>query len=477
MVRKHAKIALVNPPPPQGAFIHYQNPPIGLAYLAAILEANDFDVKVIDCPPLNINYENLKREIKSFQPNAVGITSVTVTSTSAFKVARIVKETFPETLTILGGPHVTVLDEQILMDHPEVDIVVRGEGEQTMLELANLIANSNFKVLDSVAGITFRRSGRIIRTPDRPFIQNLDQLPRPAYKYFPLEKYKIFGKLILPILASRGCPYRCAFCLAPKMAGKKVRARSPKSIVDELEWLRDACRADAISFHDETFTYYEARVLKICEEIKKRKIDLPWDCSTRVDCVSKKLLATMKSANCQLVSFGVESGSQKILEMMRKGTTVEQNEKAIKIAKEVGLSVTISIIIGYPGETEETLKQTLDFIRRTEPDDVHISIATPYPGTELYDLVKNLGWRMVKEWHCFDMQTPVFDNPNLPIDLKEERRKFYSEFYSPKYVLLQSFKGFRGNLYCRIMARAALNNIILRNKLFKRIGKRGHSKA
>ena len=167
------------------------------------------------------------------------------------------------------------------------------------------------------------------------------------------------------------------------MFGKSFRARSPKNVVDELEWLRDEHGADAFTFYDDTFTLDKKRALKICEEIKNRKIGIPWDCQTRVSTVSKDLLLKMRDANCQQVFFGVESGCQKILDAVNKGTTVEQNEKAIRIAKNVGLFVAVSVMVGYPGETTEMLQETIDLIRKAEPDDVYICVATPYPGTEL----------------------------------------------------------------------------------------------
>ncbi len=459
--RKRTKIALVNPPPPLEAFVHYQNPLIGLAYMTAVLEKNGYEVTVIDCPPLNMTYEDLKREIVRLEPDMVGITSVTVTFSSALQAARAIKESYPRALIVLGGPHVTVLDEKTLNEQPEVDIVVRGEGEQTILELAGLVLESN-PSLQEVAGITFRKNGQVIRTKDRDFIQNLDELPHPAYNHFPLTKYRRFGKLILPIITSRGCSFRCTFCLAPRMAGRQFRARSPKNVVDEMEQLKDVYKSDAITFHDETFTHDKKRVFEICEEIKNRNIGLPWDCSTRVDTISEETLVKMKEANCQLVSFGVESGSQKMLNAMRKGTTVEQNERAIRWAKDIGISVTISVVIGYPGETIDTLKQTLEFIRRTEPDDIHMSLATPYPGIELYDVVKDLGWNMCEEWgHC-DMLMAGFENPTLPVDLEETRRRLYNHFYSPFYILRQSVKR---NFYSQTMARAALNQLLWRVKL------------
>jgi anaerobic magnesium-protoporphyrin IX monomethyl ester cyclase len=459
--RKRVKIALVNPPPPVGAFVHYQNPLIGVAYMAAVLEKNGVEVKVVDCPPLNINYEGLKQEIISFQPDIVGITSVTVTFSSAIQSARTVKEVLPKVLVVLGGPHVTVLDEQTLNEQSQVDIIVRGEGEQTMLELANLVSKSDLSGFDQIAGLTFRKEGKILRTPDRPFIQDLDELPYPAYKFFPLTKYRYFGKLILPIISSRGCPFQCDFCLASRMAGQGFRARSAKNVVDEIEWSIGAYKPDAFTFHDETFTYNKKRVFEICEEIKKRKIGLPWDCSTRVDQVSIELLEEMKSANCQLVSFGVESGSQRILNAMKKGTTVEQNERAVHLAKEAGLSVSMSVIIGYPSETEETVNQTLDFIRKTKPDSVYLSLATPYPGIGLFDVMKEMGWKVCDDWSHCDMQTSTFENPSLAMDLQEIRRKFYNQFYSVQHVLSHWSKG---TFYSRLIARAGINHLLWRVK-------------
>jgi len=362
----------------------------------------------------------------------------------------------------MGGPHVTIMDEQTLSEHPEVDIIVRGEGEQTMLELAHLTSKSSLKGLHEVAGITFRKNGKIIRTPNRPFIRNLDQLPFPAYKYLPLGKYQLLGKAYIPIITSRGCPSQCTFCLASRMLGKRFRTRSPKNVVDELEWLRDTHGADVFAFYDDTFTFDRKRAREICGEMKNRNVDLPWDCRTRVDRVSKELLAEMRDANCQLIHFGVESGSQKMLDAVKKGTSVKQNEMAIRWAKEVGISVAISVIIGYPGETMDTIKQTLDFIQKTDPDYVYVCVAIPYPGTELYNLLKDLQWEMSKEWNHYDEQTLVFKNPVLPPEkIREARRTIYNHLFSPSYVLRKSLKR---DFYSRVMARTALNDLIWRFK-------------
>jgi len=428
--------------------------------LAAVLEKNEDEVEVIDCEALAIDHKKLRAKLASLEPNMVGITSTTPTIQSALLSARMAKEAHPEVTVVLGGSHATFMDEQILGENSEVDVVVRGEGEQTLVELADAISKSNLKNLNKVAGITFRKNGKIIRTPNRPFIQNLDELPRPAYDHLPLKKYRISGRAILPVITSRGCPFQCSFCVSSQMFGKTFRMRSIKNVVDEIEWLRDTHGADAFTFYDDAFTLDIERALKICEEIKKRKIGLPWDCQTRVDNVSKEVLAKMRRAGCEVVYFGVESGSQKILDAVGKKTTIQQNERAIRWAKDAGLFVIASLIIGYPSETADTLEQTLDLIRRLKPDDAYLCVATPYPGTELYRLVKEKGWRLSRDWSQYDTTKPVFENPSITKEkILEMRKKFVDDFYSPSYILRQIIKG---NFYNRLVARIALNHIIWR---------------
>jgi len=462
-IAERVKISLVNPPPLKGVYRHQLYLSIGLAYLAAVLEKNGHDVTVIDCPASEIDLNQLKIKLSSVEPKLIGITSMTPTIQSAIQSAYAAKETCPDALVVLGGPHATFMDEQVLSEEKSIDIVVRGEGEETLLDLTQNV--SNHKNLNKIEGITYRKNGNIVRTSNRTFIQNLDELTRPAYKFFPLEKYRLYGRRILPIITSRGCPSQCSFCTTSRIFGKAFRARSPKNVVDELEWLRDVHGADAFSFYDDTFTLDKTRALKICEEIKNRKIGIPWDCQTRVSTVSKELLSKMREANCQQVFFGVESGCQKILDAVNKGTTVEQNKAAIKMAKKAGLFVAVSVMVGYPGETREMLKQTIDLVRNTEPDDAYICVATPYPGTELRNLIEKTGWNISNDWKRYDTTAPVFDNPNLSTeDVTKIRSSFYDSFYSPKYVLRHLFKR---NFYSQVMARTALNHLIWRiRKMF-----------
>ncbi len=461
---KKSKVALVTSPHLEGAYHHPLFPPIGLSYLAAVLDQAGYEVKVIDCPACGYTIKNLKSELAAFQPDIVGIASMTATIPSALQSARTAKEACPDAKVIMGGPHATFADSQILSEEPAVDIVVRGEGENTLLELAENHADP--KTLPNTKGITFRNNGQITKTAARPFIDDLDALPRPAYKFLQMNKYRIYGKIHLPIMSSRGCPFQCSFCVASQMFGAKFRGRSPKNVVDELEWLKSEYGAEGISFHDDTLTLDKKRIVDICDEMIARKINLPWGCQTRVDTVSPEILAKMHKAGCNGVSFGVESGCQRILDAVHKKFELTQAEKAIKWAKKEGLFVAVSTIIGYPGETKESMQLTSELMRRIEPDDAWLCIATPYPGTELRALVEKAGWKMTNDWTKYNTMNAIFEIPGLPSEeFTKMREDFYRKLYTPKYVMRQIWKGYiHGNFYSKIMARTAANHILWRMK-------------
>ncbi len=452
------KVALVTSPLLQKRGNHPLFPPLGLAYMAAVLEQNGFEVKIFDCPVCEFDHDKLKAELESYQPTMVGIGSMTPTIESALKSARLTKEVCPDAKVLMGGPHATFAGEEILESENAVDIIVRGEGEETIVELAKQLP------IGEVKGVTFRKDNQIIQTANRPYIQDLDSLPLPAYKYLPMEKYNITGRNLLSIISSRGCPYQCPFCVASQMFGAPFRGRSSKKVLDEMEWLRDEYGAEGVAFQDDTLTFNKVRALEICDGIIERKMKLPWGCGTRADAVTKDLVAKMSKANCDEVMFGVESGCQRMRDVLKKQVTNAQCENAIKWTKEAGIFVTVSVILGYPGETKETLQESLDFVRRVEPDDVWLCHATPFPGTELRELVKSYGWKMSEKWELYNTMNPIFEDPALPAkDIAEMRMNFYNKFYSPKYVMRQAVKGYiKGNLYSKIMTRTGANYMLWR---------------
>ncbi len=459
-----AHVALVNPPYPpeagQSVFL-----PLGLGYLAAVLEKEGYKVDVVDCQTSKFNREALEEKFRSLSPDIVGVTSATVTYLPALDVLKTAKAAAPNALTLMGGPHVSVLDTEAISESGNLDIVVRGEGEQTMLELAALVSDGGLKELNKVQGITYRKNGQIVQTPDRPFMTDIDNLPYPAHHHFDTNLYKLFGVNYMPIITSRGCPSACTFCLSRKMCGHAFRGRTPSKVVDELIWLRDEFHAGAFAFYDDTFTFDLKRAFAICDEMQRRGVDLPWDCRTRVDRVSKELLAKLKATNCQLIHFGVESGSPEMLKLMRKGTTVELNAQAIRWAKEAGISVAVSLVIGYPTETPDMLRQTIDFLHKTKPDYVYMCEAVPYPGTELANFIKTLGLEIPSNWNDYREETQIFANTLLPLEkLEETKKEFYDHYFTTGYFLRKKIKG---DFYSQIMARAALNHLVWNSKTLR----------
>lgn len=422
------------------------------------------EVEVIDCPALNYDYKRLRSGISLFDPDLIGVTSLTQTYPSALKSAAIAKDACPNALIVLGGSHATYMDKETLRLEQGVDVVVRREGEMTLQDLArNFNDKERFK---EIRGITYRENGEILRTPDRPFIQDLDSLPFPAYDLIRLSEYGTSRRRHFCMISSRGCPFRCAFCVMRLMDGGRLRTRSAKNVVDEMEYIEDLGAA-SFSFCDETFTLNETRVLDICREIRNRRIDLPWDCQTRVDRVSEEIFSEMKRAGCHYVGFGVESGSQKMLDIMRKGIRVEQIEKAVLLAKRAGLLVGTDMMLGYPGETIDTIKQSLHFIEKVRPDTVLLTFCTPYPGTEYYRLVKDLGWKMSTDWKSYDVVTPVFENPELSGEtLLSMKSKFYEQWYSTEYFFKYILKYvLKRNFYTSTITRSAAGYKIRRWKL------------
>jgi anaerobic magnesium-protoporphyrin IX monomethyl ester cyclase len=427
-------ITLVNPPYPVGSHLHPPFLPLGLGYLAAVLEKNNYKVDIVDCQALKINYEQAKEEIRTRKPDIVGITSTTLTYKSALILIKAAKEVNPNIITMIGGPHVTFWDTQALEECPELDVVIRREGEQTILELVQKIeSKGSFK---DILGITYREGGKTLRTEDRPWLENLDELPFPAIHLWPIEKMRSFGEVIFPLTTSRGCVFWCNFCTAVRMMGRKYRMRSVKNVVDELEYLHKNFGAEHFTFYDDAFTVDQARTEQMCQEILARGLKIRWNCETRVDMVTKELLAKMKAAGCTDVWFGVESGSNKVLNSMDKGISIERTQTVFKWAHEVKLMTVANVILGFPTETTESIWETVHFIEKLEPDDVGYYIATPYPGTPMYEQVRDSGALQIFDFDKYDTATPTFKLDKLSMEeLRDTREKAFHSFYlRPKYM-------------------------------------------
>jgi anaerobic magnesium-protoporphyrin IX monomethyl ester cyclase len=421
-------VTLVNPAAPVGAAMHMPFALLGLGYLAAILEKNNYKVDVIDCQVLELSSEEFKTEISKRQPDIVGVTSSTLTYQSGLKLVKIAKEACPNCITVVGGSHVTFWDDKALQECSELDIVVRREGENTMLELVQRIeAEESY---DDILGITCRKEGKIIRTPDRPYIEDLDSLPFPARHLWQMEKFRKLED-VLYLTTSRGCVYWCEFCTTVRMHGRKYRMRSPKNVVDELEFLNKTYGCSKFTFCDDAFTVDQPRTEELCSEILRRGLKIQWNCGTRVDMITKELLAKMKQAGCITVWFGVESGTQQVLDAMKKGISPELTIKVLGWVRELGLKPVPNVILGFPGETKKSAWKTIKFVEKISPDDVGFyNVATPFPGTPMYDLVKDKGWLRVTDFDLYDTTHPTFETPQLSMkDLGKLREGAFHHYY------------------------------------------------
>jgi anaerobic magnesium-protoporphyrin IX monomethyl ester cyclase len=435
-------ITLVNPAAPVGAAMHMPFALLGLGYLAAILEKNNFQVDVIDCQVLRLSLEDFRYEISKRKPDIIGVTSSTLTYNTAMKLVKIAREVCPNAVTIAGGSHVTFWDDHALEECPELDVVVRREGELTMLELAQRIQeNKNFT---DVVGTTCRKDGEITRNPDRPYIEDLDSLPFPARHLWPMEKFRELED-ILYLATSRGCVYWCEFCTTVRMHGRKYRMRSPKNVVDELEMLHKTYGISKFTFCDDAFTVDQPRTMELCEEILKRGLKIEWNAGTRVDMLTKDLLAKMKHAGCVSVWFGVESGTQQVLDAMKKGITPELTAKVLGWVREIGLQPVPNVILGFPGETKQSAWDTIKFIEKIAPDTVGFyNVATPFPGTPLYDLVKEKGWLRITDFDKYDTTKPIFETPQLNIkDLGKLREGAFHHYYLRKVYFFDKKRRFK----------------------------------
>jgi len=436
------KITLVNPPYPKKAHSHPSFIPLGIAYLGAVAEQAGHEVTVIDCQAERLTSTAFESRISQISSDVIGLTSTTLLYNSAKELLTIAKQIHPKAITLMGGSHVSFWDQNALRECPALDIVVRREGETTFIELLQKIQNK--KPLNDVLGITYRASdGAIVRNEDRPYIHDLDSLPFPAYHLLPLGAFHRMGKIIFPLTTSRGCVQWCDFCSTVRMFGRAYRMRSPKKVVDEMEMLHHKYGESQFTFYDDAFTVNRDHVLKLCQEIKARNLKVNWDCETRVDMVDKELLTVMRDAGCITVWFGVESGSEKILGKMNKKIKLEETRQAFKIAQKVGLMTIASAVIGFPGETEETAWETINFINSLDPDDIGFYVATPYPGTPMYEEVTKNGWLRVTDFDRYDTATPTFETPWLSMErIREIRYKAHQKFYlRPRYVLKMLRRG------------------------------------
>ena len=420
---------------------------LGLAYLSAVCRAKNFEVDLVDMQVEMMNEGDLRQHLMQVKPKAVGFTLLTPLFAHTKELIRATRETLPDAIIIGGGSHGTALPLQTMSEVPELDVLCYGESELTLIEVLDNIAES--KNLDKVKGICRRRGKEILTNPPRTFIENLDSLPfawrRPdRIKKYLAPIYFHSDEPYINILSSRGCPYMCSFCGQEVTFGNRVRARSAQNVVDEMEYHYKENDIRIFFFDDSTFVVDSKRVVSICKEIESRIPNIRWGAMGRLNLCDETMLKAMRRAGCEMLHFGVESGDQKILDAIHKQIDLSKAGDAIKRVRKAGIMSNASFILGLPGDNPETISKTIEFAIHLDSDFVSFSMATPYPGTEFFELARKEGFDP-QDWKKFGISRytePVY----VPVDLTRDElltfyRIAYRKFYRrPKLILRELLK-------------------------------------
>ncbi len=403
------RVLLINPFYP---ISETPSPPLGLAYLASALSEAGVEVKVLDLVVFPYSQAMLKNLIEDFKPQLAGITAVTMTFDHAIGVLKDIKRMDPGILTVMGGPHVSFCARETLAAHPQLDVIVLGEGERTLVRLVR--AANNDCAWAGVNGSAYRKDTKICFTEKRETIEDLDDLPVPDRRLLPLGRYRALG-MPISLTTSRGCPYKCIFCVGRKMVGARVRYRSAGKIVDEMEYL-NSLNFHQINIADDLFTANKSHCNAVCDEIIKRGLKLKWTSFARVDTVSDAILAKMKAAGCSAVSFGIESANPQILKTIKKGITLKQVEDAVNMCKRAAILPFASFILGLPGETPETIKETMEFANRLKKLGLSFGfhLLAPFPGTEIREHSERYGIKVLtNDWSQYHANRAIVETPSV----------------------------------------------------------------
>jgi len=457
------KILLINPPQTfyPGSERPAGNLPLGLMYIAATLEKAGYATEIIDAftndnefrkegqnTIVGLPFEQIKQEIQNRKPTIIGIAGpFTCQIENSVKISVMAKEVDPKIVTVVGGPHVTMVPKEFLEEESSVDIAVAGEGEYTMPEIAEYVEGK--KDLSEILGIAYRDEGRIVLNPPRPFIEKLDELPYPAYDHVDMETYlnpkkigyRSFQDRAISMITSRGCPFNCCFCAVHLHMGKNFRANSAQYVLNHIKYVVEKYKVKNIFFEDDNLTLDTGRFEAICDGIIDNNIKIGWETpnGVRADCLNRELLVKMKESGCQSVFFGVESGDQQVLDkVICKSLDLNRVVEIAKICKDIGLKTGGFYIIGFPGETKQNMQKTVDFAFRLKRDfdvGMHLFIATPSYGTKLYEECKakgyikpDLGWNSFASARQPKGMPLISTNEFTPEEVKEIANRAIEEY-------------------------------------------------
>jgi radical SAM superfamily enzyme YgiQ (UPF0313 family) len=386
---------------------------VTLPYLASALRSEGHEVEILDLLLARTTPDKIERRMERFRPQAVGITSVTLNHHIAESIAEVVRKCDEQVPIVMGGPHVSFEIEGSFQRLPALDYIAIGEGEHTLRELVrSLEGRMDVRDVRGLAGID-RSTGRAWKNAPRPLEDDLDTLPNPARDLVPLARYLAFDSHA-SVVTSRGCPYECIFCSAPAWTGRKVRYRDPVKCVDEIEDLARLGFTE-ITIEDDLFTLYRKHFLAVCGEMIDRNTGIRWNAFSRVDTITPEIVGTMAKAGCQAICFGVESGDQEVLDLIKKNSSLAKVKEAMRMTKDVGICALASFIVGLPGETEETLRKTVEFAEELKNEFGSLygfHILSPFPGTEVREKAAEYGLEILNsDWTKYDANHVVSRTP------------------------------------------------------------------
>jgi len=413
-----ARVLLINTPYPLD---EHPMPTLSLSYLGAVLQREGIEVEALDLLTAHYSANKIKHKLEEYRPHVVGTSCATMSYPTAVRILKVCKRFDPSVITVIGGPHVSFTAKETLERAPWIDIVVRGEGEETLVALIRALEGA--ANLRGVEGIAFREDGAVVLTAPRPPIEDLNTLPLPARHLLPLSKYRALG-VPASVITSRGCPFNCIFCSAPKMFGRRVRFRDPKLVVDEMEMVNKELGFKEIHFVDDTFTLNPRHAKAICNEIMARGLRINWHAYSRVDTINEELLKIMRLAGCYYICFGIESGAQQILDTIKKGITVDEAKRVVRLCAEAGMEMLLSFILGLPGETPETARQTVALAREFRDKygaKYGFHLLAPLPGTEMREKADEYGVRILtNNWARYDANKPITETAAMSAEAVKE---------------------------------------------------------
>jgi anaerobic magnesium-protoporphyrin IX monomethyl ester cyclase len=404
--------------------------PLSLAYCAAALREDGNEVRLTDCIVEDLSFKDVERIVADFRPGAVVINAVTPSIVSDLSTADHVKSVDPGIYTAVIGIHGTALPRETLLLNANIDFIVRNEPEIVVRNLCRAIGSESG--CSGVKGISYRNTEGEIHNENEQMLSDLDSLPYPAYDLIKTEKYLLpfSNKRFLLVATGRGCNYGCAFCADHIYYGKKVRLRKPERVVAELKHWKETLGIRDFLFWTESFTLNREFSCKVAEEIIRNDLDINWVCNSRVDHVDDVMLALFKKAGCTMIGYGIESGSQQVLDRMNKRITTEQVRNATDMANKHGIGVVAHTILGFPGETTETIKNTIRFVKSLNLDYAQFYCAVPFPGSALYKEACESGWIANNDWRMFEQNYSVLNTEGItPEKIMQMRRFAYRSFY------------------------------------------------